>query len=181
MSVHLYPFTCIAGSGSYGRLGNLESTDQLFLDPVELLAGEIVKQIAGGNSFTLALTNDGVVHGFGRNDKGNESTDAIWRIFLLFSSACLPCDSTVSFHVLPRHAGQLGTGGGMMVDMYAMSSLPTPIEGQLENRTVAKIGTGHSHSACITNRGELFIWGMNRYLEPELVTSLLHTKVSFFP
>ena len=134
-------FIHIAGSGAYGRLGNLETTDQLFLEPVELLAGAFVTQIACGHSFTLALTNDGIVHSFGKNDKG-----------------------------------QLGTGGGMMVDMYAMSSLPTPIEGQLENRTVVKIGAGHSHSACITDKGELFIWGMNLYLEPTLVSSITRVR-----
>lgn len=64
-----------------------------------------------------------------------------------------------------------------MVDMYAMSNLPAPIEGQLENRNVTKIAAGHSHSACVTDRGELFMWGMQRHLEPELMTTLLDTKV----
>ncbi len=65
-----------------------------------------------------------------------------------------------------------------MMAMYAMSSLPTPIEGQLENRNVVKISAGHSHSACVTDKGELFVWGMNLYLEPTLVTSI--TRVRFF-
>ena len=42
-----------AGSGSYGRLGNFEMSDQLYLEPVELLAYN-VKQIAGGKAFTIA-------------------------------------------------------------------------------------------------------------------------------
>lgn len=58
-----------AGAGSYGRLGNFESNDQLFLEPVELLATGVV-QITGGKAFTLALTKDGLVQGWGRNDKG---------------------------------------------------------------------------------------------------------------
>jgi len=125
------------GSGAYGRLGNLDTTDQLFLEPVEILAGTIIRQISCGHSFTLALTTDGIIYSFGKNDKG-----------------------------------QLGTGGGMMVDMYAMSSLPTVIEGHLENRNIVKVSAGHSHSACITDKGELFIWGMNLYLEPTLVSSI---------
>jgi len=59
------------GGGSYGRLGNFETTDQMFLEPVELLTSG-VEQIAGGKSFTLAL-RDGVVHGWGRNHKGHVS------------------------------------------------------------------------------------------------------------
>ncbi len=124
-------------------MGNIDTTDQLFLEPVEILAGTIIRQISCGHSFTLALTTDGIIYSFGKNDKG-----------------------------------QLGTGGGMMVDMYAMSSLPTPIEGQLENRNVVKVSAGHSHSACITDKGELFVWGMSVYLEPTMVTSI--TRVSVF-
>lgn len=65
-----------AGSGSYGRLGNFESTDQLFLEPVELLSTGVV-QITGGKAFTLALTKDGLVQGWGRNDKGQVHTDFV--------------------------------------------------------------------------------------------------------
>eukprot|EP00586_Coscinodiscus_wailesii_P021781 CAMPEP_0172520526 /NCGR_PEP_ID=MMETSP1066-20121228/292060_1 /TAXON_ID=671091 /ORGANISM="Coscinodiscus wailesii, Strain CCMP2513" /LENGTH=329 /DNA_ID=CAMNT_0013303307 /DNA_START=245 /DNA_END=1232 /DNA_ORIENTATION=+ len=48
-----------AGAGSYGRLGNLESTDQLYLEPVEMLAGEVVVSVASGANFSLALTEEG--------------------------------------------------------------------------------------------------------------------------
>ena len=56
------------GAGSYGRLGNVDSTDQVYLEPVELLTSD-VDQIAAGKSFTLAL-RDGVISGWGRNHKG---------------------------------------------------------------------------------------------------------------
>lgn len=56
------------GGGSYGRLGNFETSDQVFFEPVELLTSG-VDQISGGKSFTLAL-RDGVVYGWGRNHKG---------------------------------------------------------------------------------------------------------------
>jgi alpha-tubulin suppressor-like RCC1 family protein len=55
------------GSGSYGRLGNFDAIDQLYLEPVELLTSG-VEAIAGGKSFTLAL-KDGIVYGWGRNHK----------------------------------------------------------------------------------------------------------------
>jgi len=129
------------GAGSYGRLGNLESSDQLYLEPVEMLASEKVAQIAGGPSFTLALTEEGVIYGWGRNDKG-----------------------------------QLGVGGGLMIDMYAMENLPRPIEGQLEGRKIVKIAAGYSHSACISDAGEFYLWGMRNFLEPQPYSSMLHTK-----
>lgn len=134
--------TC--GAGSYGRLGNYDTVDQLYLEPVELLNKTHVTQIAGGKSFTLALDGgEGIVYGWGRN-----------------------------------HKGQLGTGYGLAVDMYAMSAIPTPIEAnELEGRRVTHIAAGHSHAACITESGELFTWGMTLHLEPFRVTELLHTKI----
>lgn len=60
------------GAGSYGRLGRFDAMDQLYLEPVDLLTSDVT-QIAGGKSFTLALTSDGVVHGWGRNHKGQVS------------------------------------------------------------------------------------------------------------
>ena len=67
--------TLTTGVGSYGRLGNLDTDDQLYFEPVEMLAGDDVVQIAAGLAFTLALTSDGVLHSWGRNDKGQVSTD----------------------------------------------------------------------------------------------------------
>lgn len=132
--------TC--GSGSYGRLGNLETTDQLYLEPVELMGAEDITQIAGGFAFSLALNSGGIIHAWGRNNEG-----------------------------------QLGTGMGLAADMYAMESLPRPVEGNLEGRTVTRIAAGHAHAAAVTSAGELFTWGMNYTHEPRLETSLLHTRI----
>ena len=78
-------------------------------------------------------------------------------------SFCLPC--------------QLGTGMGLAVDMYAMESLPCPIEGDLEGRQVTRIAAGHTHAAAVTSNGELFTWGMNLTHQPKLETTLLHTRI----
>lgn len=132
--------TC--GAGSYGRLGNLESVDQLYLEPVELMGAEDVVQIAGGFAFSLALNSGGIVHAWGRNNEG-----------------------------------QLGTGMGLAADMYAMESLPRPVEGNLEGREVVRIAAGHAHAAAVTSGGELFTWGMHATHEPRLETSLLHARI----
>lgn len=131
-----------AGAGSYGRLGNFETIDQLFLEPVEILTSGVT-QIAGGKSFTLALHEDGVLYGWGRN-----------------------------------HKGQLGTGLGLAVDMYAMQAVPEPIEGdELRHRVVTQVAAGHSHAACLTESGEVFYWGDSVYLEPTRVDALLGVRI----
>jgi alpha-tubulin suppressor-like RCC1 family protein len=40
---------------------------------------------------------------------------------------------------------------------------------------VVSIGAGHSHSAAVTSEGELYMWGMKNYLEPQLL------KVNEYP
>jgi len=132
--------TC--GAGSYGRLGNLETVDQLYLEPVELMGAEDVTQIAGGFAFSLALNSVGIVHAWGRNNEG-----------------------------------QLGTGMGLSADMYAMESLPRPLEGDLLGRKVVRIAAGHTNAAAVTEDGHLYTWGMNYTHEPKLETTLLHAKI----
>ena len=64
--------TC--GAGAFGRLGNLEThEDQLYLEPVEMLRSGVT-DISGGNSFTMALKDDGVLYGWGKGDKGQLGT-----------------------------------------------------------------------------------------------------------
>lgn len=132
------------GAANYGRLGNGETSDDtLYFDAVEILPSETITQIAGGESFTLALTNEGVIYGWGKNAKG-----------------------------------QIGTGYGLGVDMYASEQIPTPMEGdELANRKVTKIAAGTHHSACVTSSGELFWWGSSLHLEPFRVAEVLHTKI----
>jgi alpha-tubulin suppressor-like RCC1 family protein len=67
--VAIQVLTC--GAGSYGRLGNFDTTDQLYLEPVEVLTVEHnIVQIASGKAYTLALTKDGILYGWGRNHQG---------------------------------------------------------------------------------------------------------------
>merc|ERR1711862_444883 len=74
--------------------------------------------------------------------------------------------------------GQLGTGGGLLVDMYAMESIPLPIEGMLEGRKVTQIAAGHGHSACVTDNGEFYMWGMKNFLEPQSFSKYVKTSVN---
>lgn len=42
-------------------------------------------------------------------------------------------------------------------------------------KKVVSIGAGHSHSAAVTSEGELYMWGMKNYLEPQLLKVPKHT------
>lgn len=58
------------GSGEYGRLGTGGSGEASEPYPVEALANEDIVQLAAGPSHSLALTADGRVFCWGRNDTG---------------------------------------------------------------------------------------------------------------
>lgn len=65
------------GSGEYGRLGTGGSGDESEPVVVDWFADEKIKlaQVACGHAFTLALTVDGVVFAWGRNDQGQCGTE----------------------------------------------------------------------------------------------------------
>ena len=131
-----------AGSGQYGRLGNVDSVDQLYFEPVEYLttiAGASYAQVSVGGAFTLVRTEDGRVFSWGKNDKG-----------------------------------QLGLGGGLSMDVYAMESMPNLIdEFSDSNINVVHVSAGKNHAAAVGEEGGLYVWGgKSNFLSPELITDL---------
>jgi len=66
--------------------------------------------------------------------------------------------------------GQLGIGGSISMDVYAMENFPRAIDG-LEGHEIAYISAGHAHAVALTTTGELFLWGMKNWMEPHKVES----------
>merc|ERR1712146_249934 len=64
-------------------------------------------------------------------------------------------------------SGQLGLGGGLAMDMTAVEQVPSMIE-TLEDQNVVQISAGRSHAAALTDKNELYIWGLKQSLEPSL-------------
>uniref|UniRef100_A0A803KNC2 RCC1-like domain-containing protein n=1 Tax=Chenopodium quinoa TaxID=63459 RepID=A0A803KNC2_CHEQI len=58
------------GWGDFGRLGHGNSTDLFIPHPIKTLDGVKIKQIACGDSHCLAVTMDGEVASWGRNQNG---------------------------------------------------------------------------------------------------------------
>ena len=107
---------------------------QQYLDSVDMLEALDLKvtKIVSGNEFTIAMTDEGELWGWGRNEKS-----------------------------------QIGVGGGMSIDMYAMESMPIRVEGQLEGKKIVDVSAGYEHTAAITADGELYFWGRKQFLEPQ--------------
>jgi alpha-tubulin suppressor-like RCC1 family protein len=139
-----------AGAGSFGRLGNYETLDQLYLEPVEVLTPETnIVSLASGESFTIALSKDGVVYVWGRNDKGQLGTGP------------------------SLHGWKSSTNS-----MSNMQVVPERIAtSEMSTRHIVAISAGHSHAAAISDQGELFLWGMGLYMDPVQVEDLRHTRI----
>lgn len=58
------------GWGDFGRLGHGNSSDLFTPHPIKVLQGLKIKQIACGDSHCLAVTIDGQVRSWGRNQNG---------------------------------------------------------------------------------------------------------------
>lgn len=58
------------GAGEYGRLGTGSTSDSSIFESISALAEEDVVQVQAGASHSLALTAEGVVYSWGRNDRG---------------------------------------------------------------------------------------------------------------
>ena len=67
-----------------------------------------------------------------------------------------------------NHRGQLGHGQGFNMDVYAMESIPTEIEG-LEHETIVDISCGALHSIALTEDGHVYQWGMGQWHTPQPV------------
>ena len=58
------------GNGEYGRMGNGDSDSMLAPEPLEFFAEMNIVDIAAGEAFSLALSEDGKVYAWGKNEYG---------------------------------------------------------------------------------------------------------------
>ena len=103
------------GSNEFGQLGNGTTEDEML--PMKLsIPYQRAQKIACGNYYTLVLTEEGHIYGFGSN-----------------------------------HSGQLGIGNKKSIN------LPTKTL-TADDTVITNITAGY-HSAAISPRGELYVWG----------------------
>jgi alpha-tubulin suppressor-like RCC1 family protein len=159
--------TC--GAGSYGRLGNLEThTDQLYLEPVEMLQSGVT-DISGGKSFTMALKDDGVLYGWGRNDKGQLGIGFGMAVDM-YSMASVPEpieeDELVGRKVIKVAAGASHavcvTEGGE-VFQWGMTVFLAPVRvSELLHTKIVDVFCGENYSLALDEHGQLYSWGQGK-------------------
>jgi len=179
------------GRGENGRLGNGGNSDQLEPCPVDFFLDlDIVcKDIACGNSFTLALTDDGRIYGWGKNDQSQLGIGAGMAMDV-YAMEDMPVQITA---LANEKIVKIAAGGGHALAINDKGELffwgmrlwmePHKMTA-LKEHHIAQAACGNGFSAVLTDAGQVFTWGKgiqvrqsgvlghgdrSRHAQPELV------------
>ena len=170
------------GYNGVGQLG--DGTPHQRLEPVAVdtsgvLAGKTVIAIAAANSYTVALTSEGKLYGWGRNDGGELGSGtmdfAVMNPVAVDTSGVLAGKTITKFgaqtHTVAltsdgllfawgsRQSGALGNGTNSLVGQP--SPVAVDIAGALAGKTVVDISVGDHSTVALTSDGKAFAWGYN--------------------
>jgi alpha-tubulin suppressor-like RCC1 family protein len=158
------------GAGSYGRLGNGEtSEDSLYFDAVEILQEGNVTQIAGGKSFTLALTKEGIVYGWGRNHKGQLGTGFGMAVDM-YSMEQIPtpidADELINRTVTKiaagsSHAACITTSGELFWWGMSLNLEPVRVAEVLHTKII-DVACGQDYTMALSEDHHIYIWGAGK-------------------
>ncbi|KAG5502125.1 hypothetical protein GH5_05072 [Leishmania sp. Ghana 2012 LV757] len=179
------------GSNDHHKLCQPADVAHVF-SPVRIAAyaNERIVQIACGGTFVVALTADGevlthgeaVYCGLGATTSPSKTTDSDvsvpTRVTGLQDIAAVAAGRrhavamTASCRVFACGFGVLGTGSTATASdtAFLTSITPAPVRVAL-SQTIRSIGCGPHNSFAITDEGELWVWGMNKFGECGMPTS----------
>ncbi|KAF9609779.1 hypothetical protein IFM89_018227 [Coptis chinensis] len=151
------------GWGDFGRLGHGNSSDVFTPQPVKALQGIRIRQIACGDSHCLAVTMEGEVQSWGRNQNGQlglgSTEDSLVpqkiQAFQVLIQILFPQFALFPVYGYANGFLQLlemnGCAGGLAESFYH------------EGISVKMIAAGAEHTAAVTEDGKLYGWGWGRY------------------
>ncbi|XP_042494546.1 ultraviolet-B receptor UVR8-like isoform X7 [Macadamia integrifolia] len=161
------------GWGDFGRLGHGNSSDLFTPQPIKALQGVMIKQIACGDSHCLAVTIEGEVQSWGRNQNGQlglgHSEDSLFpqkvEAFQGQNMVLVACGW--------RHTIAVSSSGGLYT--YGWSKygqlghgdfedhlVPHQLEA-LQDDFISQISGGWRHTMAVTSDGRLYGWGWNKF------------------
>lgn len=153
------------GFNNYGQLGTAAQT-KFSVPPTEVSGLADVVQISAGRDHTCALTGDGSVVCFGRNDQGQIGTGkpSPWEsptahkveasvVAAGGNHTCFIGKSGDVFCFGNNRSGQLGHDQGDVYDPLAAIPLSLP--------NAVQVVTGEEHTCILSSRGEAWCVGLN--------------------
>jgi len=168
------------GTPNYGHLGNNAWTNSSVPVPVDVsgvLAGKTVTQIVAYGEFSMALTSDGNVFGWGYNNFGQlgDNSNTNRNVPVAVNTSGVLSGKVVSYIAVGNNFTQMltsdgqvfacgvGTTGQLGNGLSTNSNVPVAVNmsGMMAGKTVSKIASGANTTLALTSDGQLFAWGIN--------------------
>ncbi|KAH9248332.1 hypothetical protein BASA81_014006 [Batrachochytrium salamandrivorans] len=162
------------GKGANGMQGNGDSIDQPFPQPVSYFVDTnvVVKQIASGADFNLAVDVQGKVYSWGANTRGqlglgggfSMDLENMPRMIDFFEKEGIAITQISAGNC---HACAVTDKGEVYTWGYSAWTEPHLVSKHtlLEGKRVIKTSSGKNFSAAITDSGEVYTWGKNYFVQ----------------
>ncbi|XP_078172079.1 regulator of chromosome condensation (RCC1) family protein [Carex rostrata] len=161
------------GWGDFGRLGHGNSSDVFTPQPVKALQGLKIKQIACGDSHCLAVTIDGEVQSWGRNQNGQLGLGTTEDSLLpqkiqAFEGICVKMVAAGAEHTAAvTEDGELyGWGWGRYgnLGLGDRNDRLTPEKvTSTEGVKMLLVACGWRHTITVSTSGSLYTYGWSKY------------------
>ncbi|KAF8018639.1 hypothetical protein BT93_H3509 [Corymbia citriodora subsp. variegata] len=163
------------GWGDFGRLGHGNSSDVFTPQPIKTLQGLRIKQIACGDSHCLAVTMEGEVQSWGRNQNGQlglgtaEDSLLPQKIFAFQGIPIKMVAAGAEHTAAVTEAGELygwgwGRYGNLGLGDRNDRLFPEKVSSiHLNGEMMVMVACGWRHSISVSASGALYTFGWSKY------------------
>ncbi|EPS71760.1 hypothetical protein M569_02995, partial [Genlisea aurea] len=161
------------GWGDFGRLGHGNSTDLFLPQPIKAFQGLKIKQIACGDSHCLAVTMNGEVQSWGRNQNGqlglgNTEDSLVPRKIESFEGIAVKMVAAGAEHTAAvTEDGELygwgwGRYGNLGLGDRNDRLIPEKVTASAGKKMVL-VACGWRHTISVSSSGSLYTYGWSKY------------------
>ena len=168
------------GWNYHGQLGNNTKTNSNTIVALQTIgtpiAGKKIVKIAAGQGHSLALTDDGMVYTWGRNDTGqlgnNATTDAMLPVAVTVTGTPMSNKTIVEIASGARHSLAIDSSGkvyawghngsGQLGNNSTVNALtPVAVQAPADKNIIQVSGSGWlgASSSALTSNGAVYSWG----------------------
>ncbi|KAL7101943.1 hypothetical protein ACP275_08G087700 [Erythranthe tilingii] len=161
------------GWGDFGRLGHGNSSDLFSPQPIKALQGLRIKQIACGDSHCLAVTMEGEVKSWGRNQNGQlglgtTEDSLVPRNIEAFQGIAVKMVAAGAEHTAAvTEDGELyGWGWGRYGNLGLGDRFDRLLPGKVstvEGEKMVLVACGWRHTISVSSSGSLYTYGWSKY------------------